>query len=65
MKKCENKEIGKLEKPELENKKNNEMATPYIKNCLFLACLKLLLVLLASEFPSEIPRTQNRNFPYA
>jgi hypothetical protein len=34
------------------------------KKLLCLAKLKLVALLQTSEFPLEIPRSQNRNFPY-
>jgi hypothetical protein len=34
------------------------------KKLLYLAKLKLVAFLQTSEFPLEIPRSQNRNFPY-
>tara|TARA_R110001592_G_scaffold317668_1_gene594592 strand:+ start:2467 stop:2646 length:180 start_codon:yes stop_codon:yes gene_type:complete len=34
------------------------------KKLLYLAKLKLVALLQTSEFPLEIPRSQNRNFPY-
>jgi hypothetical protein len=40
------------------------MPTPCIKNCFFWFKLKLVAFLQTSEFPLEIPRLQNRNFPY-
>jgi hypothetical protein len=38
--------------------------TPCIKNCCIWFKLKLVALLQTSEFPLEIPRSQNRNFPY-
>tara|TARA_R110001606_G_scaffold392153_1_gene560848 strand:- start:483 stop:704 length:222 start_codon:yes stop_codon:yes gene_type:complete len=38
--------------------------TPCIKNCYIWFKLKLVASLQTSEFPLEIPRLQNRNFPY-
>ena len=38
--------------------------TPCIKNCYIWFKLKLVAFLQTSEFPLEIPRSQNRNFPY-
>jgi hypothetical protein len=38
--------------------------TPCIKNCYIWLNLKLVALLQTSEFPLEIPRSQNRNFPY-
>jgi hypothetical protein len=36
----------------------------YIKNCYFVLNQWELLCLLASDFPSENPRTQTRNISY-
>ena len=44
------------------NKKR--VATPYKKNCYFRLALRSLLCLLASDFPTENPRKQARNFSY-
>lgn len=43
---------------------NKHVPTPCIKNCYIWFKLKLVASLQASEFPLEIPRSQNRNFPY-
>tara|TARA_R110002153_G_scaffold251787_1_gene409190 strand:+ start:377 stop:562 length:186 start_codon:yes stop_codon:yes gene_type:complete len=46
----------------MDNKKLSP--TPCIKNCYIWFKLKLVVFLQTSEFPLEIPRSQNRNFPY-
>ncbi len=40
------------------------LTTLYIKNCYFVLNQWQLLCLLASDFPSENPRTQTRNISY-
>tara|TARA_R110002051_G_scaffold254217_2_gene313156 strand:- start:1570 stop:1722 length:153 start_codon:yes stop_codon:yes gene_type:complete len=40
------------------------MPNTLYKKLLYLAKLKLVAFLPTSEFPAEIPRSQNRNFPY-
>jgi hypothetical protein len=40
------------------------LPTPCIKNCYISALSKVVAFLCTSEFPLEIPRTQNRNFSY-
>jgi hypothetical protein len=45
-------------------KKKLLLATPCIKNFYIWFKLKLVAFLQTSEFPLEIPRSQNRNFPY-
>jgi hypothetical protein len=37
---------------------------PCIKDCYIWFKLKLVALLQTSEFPQEIPRSQNRNFTY-
>lgn len=44
-------------------KRNAECTTPYIKIA-SLAKPKLVARMLASDFPAENTRTQNRNFSY-
>jgi hypothetical protein len=39
-------------------------ATPCIKNCYIWFKIKIVALLQTSEFRAEIPRSQNRNFPY-
>jgi hypothetical protein len=53
--------LGKVKKKEL---KKLQLPTPCIKNCYIWFKLKLVAFLQTSEFPPEIPRSQNRNFPY-
>jgi hypothetical protein len=46
-------------------KKNKKrLPTPCIKNCYIWFKIKLVAFLQTSEFPQEIPRSQNRNFQY-
>ena len=42
----------------------NTMPNTVYKKLLVLASTKLVARLLASDFPSENPRPQTRNFPY-
>ena len=44
--------------------KKSTIANTLYKKLLYLAKLKLVAFLQTSEFPLEIPRSQNRNFPY-
>ena len=48
----------------MESEIKKRCTTQYIKNCYFRLNLKVVACFVTSDFPSENPRTQTRNFPY-